>query len=83
MGRFDLLLIREGRGCEIREKQEQPWDNVLFPHQRIHTTISLSYFADTETSSRWEKLQYAALMHVGPRPAGLEVYDVDSYLPHH
>ena len=66
-----------------RNSQEQPQDNVLFPHQRIHTTIPLSYFADIETSSRWEKLWYAALKHVDPRPVGLEVYDVDSYLPHH
>ena len=28
-----------------------------FPRkQQIHITISLSYFADTETPSRWEKL---------------------------
>ena len=29
-----------------------------FPNrkQQIHITISLSYFADTETPSRWEKL---------------------------
>ena len=86
MGRFNLLLIREGRGCEIREKQEQPRDNVLFPHQRIHTTISLSYFADTETPSRWEKL----MINDGMLPTSLEtpdqlnlkVDDVDSCLPH-
>ena len=27
-----------------------------FPHQWIYTTISLSYFADIEAASRWEKL---------------------------
>ena len=35
--------------------QEQPWGKVLFPHQWIYT-VSLSYFADTETPSRQEKL---------------------------
>ena len=36
--------------------QEQPLDTVLFPYHQIYTTISLSYFADTETPSRWGKL---------------------------
>ena len=61
MGRFKQLLIREGRGCETREKQSretivQPWGKVLVPHQGIHTTISLSCCAVTETPTRWEKL---------------------------
>ena len=38
------------------ESQEQPLDKVLFPHQQIYTTIYLSYFADVEAASRWEKL---------------------------
>ena len=55
-GRFKQLLIREGRRCETREKQSrEPWDKVLCPHQWIHTTLSLSSSADTETPSRWEK----------------------------
>ena len=36
--------------------QEQPWSKGPFPHQCIQTVIFLSYFADTETLSRWEKL---------------------------
>ena len=36
--------------------QEQPWSKGPFPHQCIHTIIFLSYFEDTETLSRWEKL---------------------------
>ena len=53
-GRFKQLLIREGRACETREKQSretvmQSWGKVLVSHQRIHTTIPLSCFADTET----------------------------------
>ena len=47
--------------------QEQPWSKVLFPHQRIHTTISLSYFANTETPSRWEKL----MIHDGMLPTSI------------
>ena len=39
-----------------RNSQEQPWGRILFPHQWIHTKISLSYFSGTETPSRWEKL---------------------------
>ena len=35
-----------------------------FPNrkQQIHITISLSYFADTETPSRWEKLMINDVM---------------------
>ena len=40
-----------------RNSQEQPWAKVLFPLQRKGTKISLSYFADAETPSRWEKLE--------------------------
>ena len=65
VGRFKQLLTREGRGCETREKQtqEQSWGTVLFPHQWIHTTISLSYSADTETPSRWEKLTWLMMVY--------------------
>ena len=34
----------------------QPWSRVLVSHQGIHTKVSLSYFIDTKTSTRWEKL---------------------------
>ena len=59
MGRFKQVLIRGGRGTQRqgRNSQEtvmQPCNRVLFPH-RTHTAISLSYFADTEIPSRWEK----------------------------
>ena len=57
VGRFKQLLIRKGMGDQGETNSpEQPWGKVLFPYQRIHTTPSLSYFADTETPSRWEKL---------------------------
>ena len=36
--------------------QEQPSGKVPFPHEQIQATIYLSYFADTEMLSRWEKL---------------------------
>ena len=51
------LLIRQERGDQgATNREEQPGSKVLFPHQRIHMTISLSYFSDTETPTRWEKL---------------------------
>ena len=40
---------------EETNNKEQPWGKVLFPQQKIHTK-SLSYFADIETPSTWEKL---------------------------
>ena len=68
MGRFKPLLIREGREWETKEKQSRAaLDKVPFPHQRIHTTISLSYFANTETPSRWEKL----MIHDGMLPTSI------------
>ena len=57
MGIYKPLLIREKRGCETREKRSRvALGQGPISHQWIHTTISLSYFADTETPSRWEKL---------------------------
>ena len=44
---------------QVRNSQEtivQPWGRVLVPPQRIHITIPLSCFADTETPTKWEKL---------------------------
>ena len=38
-----------------RNNQEHPWGKVLASHQE-YMTISLSYFAGTETPSRWENL---------------------------
>ena len=64
-----------------RNSQEQPWDKVLLPHLRMHRTLSLSYFADNETPSRWEKLRCAAHKHVNSQPVKPE--NVDSYLPYH
>ena len=77
-GIFQQLLIRERKWCKTREKHSrktivQLWGNVLFPHQKIHTTISLSHFTDTETPSRWEKLKltcYAAQKHADSRITG-------------
>ena len=54
-GRLEQSLIREGRGYE-KNSQEQPWGKVLFSHQWIHTTIPVSYLAEPERPSRWEKL---------------------------
>ena len=34
----------------------QPWGRVQVSPQRIHITISLSCFSDTESPTRWEKL---------------------------
>ena len=58
IGRFKQLLIREGRGRETREKQSRAalGQGPVSP-LTIHTTISLSCFADVETPSRWEKLR--------------------------
>ena len=61
--RFKQLLGKGGRNS-----QEQPWSKVLFPHQGIHTIISLSYFADTETPSSWGKLTIS----IGMLLTGLE-----------
>ena len=76
---------RKGRNKQSRETIMQPWGKVLVPHQWIHTTISLSCFADTETPSRWEKLTMVWCPQAC-RPQSswnLKVDDADSYLPHH
>jgi len=51
--------LQSGKGeyAEKKEKQSRetvvkPWGRVLVPPQEIHTTISLSYFADTEIFTR-------------------------------
>ena len=85
MGRFKQLLIRKGMGDQGETNSpEQPWGKVLFPYQRIHTTPSLSYFADTETPSRWEKLMInndiLSTSMWTPDQLDLKVDDVDCYL---
>ena len=45
--------------------QVQPWGKVLLPHQQTHTMVSLSYFADIETPSRWGD---AAHKHIDSTP---------------
>ena len=68
-----------------RNSQEQLWTKVLFLHQWIHTTISLSYFVETETTARWEKF----MINDGMLPTSMKtpdqldvkVDDVDFYLP--
>ena len=71
---------------QLRKTIVQPWGNVLFHHQKIYTTISLSYFTDTETHSRWEKLKltwYAAQKLADSRKNwNLKVNAFDSYLPY-
>ena len=47
------VIWRQGRNSQ--ETTAQPQGRVLVPHQGIHTT-SLSWFADTETPTRREKL---------------------------
>ena len=47
-------MLKQGRSRQ--ETVVQPWDRVLIPPQRIHTTVSLSWFADAETLTTWEKL---------------------------
>ena len=60
-----------------------------FPNrkQQIHITISLSYFADTETPSRWEKLTLnGSVLPTSlqtPDQLDLKFADADSYLPHY
>ena len=46
----------QDREEQSRETIMQPWGRVLVPPQGIHTTKSLSYFSDTETPTRWQKL---------------------------
>ena len=44
-GRFEQVLIREGRGCRDPEEQQEtiaePWGRILVPPQGIYITISL------------------------------------------
>ena len=69
---------------EETNSQELSWGKVLYPHQWIHATISLSYSADTEIPSTWEKLMK---IRSGLLPASMQTadqldlkVDVDSYL---
>ena len=39
-----------------KKKIVQSWGRVLVPPQGIHRTMSSSFSADTETSTRWEML---------------------------
>lgn len=47
--------------------QDQHLGKILFPHQQIHTTTSLSYFTDTETLSRWEKIMVCCPQAYAPQ----------------
>ena len=74
-------------GDQGKNSQGQPQGKGLFPHQWIHTTISLNYFAETEIPSGWKKL----MINDGMLPTSmqtpdqltLKVDDAESYLPHH
>ena len=72
--------MRQGRN----KQQEQPRGKA---HQRIHTTISLSYFADTEMPSKWKKVMINNDMlptsMQTPDQLELKANDADSNLPHH
>ena len=53
----------------------QSWGRFLVPPQRIHITVSLNCFADTETPpptphTEWKKLLYAARKLADPRLIG-------------
>ena len=67
-------LVKLGRGARS-----------LLPHQQIHTTISLSYFADTETPSRWEKLMIkdSMLPTSMQTPGQLETMPFSTFLTTH
>ena len=91
---FKQLLIREGRGCRdkggtVKKKKKkntivQPWGRGLVSPQGIHITISLSCFADTETSTRWEKLTACCPQAHRPQTGwNRKVDDADDRLPHH
>ena len=69
-----------------RSRQEtvvQPWGRVLIPPQRIHTTVSLSWFADAETLTTWEKLTACCPQALRLHTGWNQVDDADSQLPHH
>ena len=75
---FKQLLIEEGSKWETKKKDSSValGQGTISP-SKDKTEVSLIYFADTESSSKWEKLindwqWYAAYKHVDPRPAGLE-----------
>ena len=40
----------------------QPWSKVLVPPQVIYVIMTLSYFEDTETLIKWEKLTAACML---------------------
>ena len=75
-GRFKQLLIREGSGCETREKQSRevlgqgPVSLSTDKHRNI-----FELFTGTETPSRWENLWLTMVCCpklVDPRPVGPE-----------
>ena len=68
-------MQRLGRNKLSRQTIEQPLGRVLVPHQARHTTVSLRYFADTETSTRWEKLTVSCAQAQLQTPEGLEPQD--------
>ena len=78
---------REGMQRQEKSRQEtivEPWGRVLVSHQRIYIAISLSYFADTETSTRWEKLTVCCPQAHRPQTCwNQKVGDADSQLPRH
>ena len=68
MGRFKQLSFRDWRGWRPgRKKQSRAalGQGAISPSTK--PTTSLSYFVDTETPSRWEKLRYAAGKQEDPR----------------
>ena len=91
MGRFTQLLVRKEREARQERKRQsretvmQSWGKVLVPHQWIHTTISQSCFAGTETSSMCEELMIddARVSISIQTPHQGDADDADFYFPHH
>ena len=75
MGRFQFLLIREGRGCRDKAGAAkltivQPWGRVLAPPQGINFTISLSCLQWLKPPPSGKVWGCAAHIHVDSRPVG-------------
>ena len=67
----DLSSCHLGTGGDVRPgRKKQSWaalgQGIISPSTKP-TTTPLSYFVDTETPSRWEKLRYAACKQEDPR----------------
>ena len=80
----ELGSLQARRPKKKKKKIVQPRGRALVSPQGIHRTMSLSFSADTETPTRWEKLtERCPQARVDPRLVGKQkVDDADSHLPH-